>query len=67
MPDKRGYYKKFTVIDNRTGVEYMGRTFTFKVDEDPRARVALLVYANAVRQENPALAADIDAMFKEGK
>jgi len=50
MPENTGYYKKFIVIDNRTGEEVVGRTFTLKLDSDPFALPALKAYVAAAKE-----------------
>jgi hypothetical protein len=47
MPENTGYYKKFTVIDNRTGKEVDEETFTLKLESDPLAPAALRAYIDA--------------------
>lgn len=47
MPENAGFYKKFTVIDNRTNEEVTERTFTLKIDSDPFAKSALKAYRDA--------------------
>jgi hypothetical protein len=59
----QGYWEKYNVIDNRTGEMVKGRTFTFLLDSDPHAEVAMLAYARAIQNENPTLATDIWEMF----
>jgi hypothetical protein len=58
---------RFTVIDNRTGEEYTGRTFTIKVDEDPFAYDALEAYASAAEKAGgfEVLVADLDGILME--
>lgn len=46
MPEDAGLYKKFTVIDNRTGEEVDEFTFTLKPTTDPMAWAALREYRN---------------------
>lgn len=64
MQDTRGYYEKFTVIDNRTGEVYPYKTFTIKIS-DPHSGPALLAYAGSVRTENPSLFRDLIALYNE--
>jgi hypothetical protein len=60
MPETdKGYYQKYTVIDNRTGEEVEGRTFTLNLDTDPHAAEALVCYAEAIENENPTLYRDL--------
>ena len=60
MPENdKGYYKKYTIIDNRTGDEVDDATFTLNLDTDPDARVALEAYAEAIREKNPSLYQDL--------
>lgn len=64
MPENdKGYYQKYTVIDNRTGEEVEGQTFTLNLDTDPAAKVAMQAYAEAIMQDNPTLYADILEMI----
>jgi hypothetical protein len=63
--DAKGYYKKFTVTDNRTGEEVDEETFTIKMHSDPHARAALLAYADSVEVENAELARDLRARFMQ--
>jgi len=58
MVKNEGYYKKYTVIDNATGEEYEGRTFTIKIDEDPSAAAALEAYADDTRMRGFEVLAD---------
>ena len=59
----KGYYQRYTVIDNRAGEEVDGPTFTLNLDTDPDARVALECYAEAIREKNPALYDDLVDML----
>ncbi len=56
MPENVGLYKKYTVIDNRTGEEVDEFTFTLKPEGDPLAYQALATY----RDE-----ADIEGGYEE--
>jgi hypothetical protein len=67
VPENAPYYKKFTVIDNRTGEEVEERTFTLKIDSDPFAGPALLAYRDAAEVEGgyEQVVAAIDEILEE--
>ena len=60
MPDDKGLYGKYTIINNETGEPVQGFAFVLKPETDPHARWALAAYATSIRDENPKLARDID-------
>jgi hypothetical protein len=72
MPDtNRGLYGKFEITrtDGQSdhGKKHDGcRYFALDVTHDPFAIPALQAYAEACRQELPALAADLDRLAQEG-
>lgn len=59
-----GLYKKYTVIKNSTGEEVQEETFTFNLETDPHAEVAMLAYAEAIQDINPRLALDIREYYE---
>jgi hypothetical protein len=64
MPENdKGFYNKYTVIKNSTGEEVKEETFTFNLETDPHAEVAMLAYADAIEDVNPTLALDIREFF----
>lgn len=66
MPDAQGVYGKY-VISKSDGspVDPEACYFVLRLDVDPAARAAMLVYAEAVRPENEEMAGDIEACIEE--
>jgi hypothetical protein len=59
LMDTRPYYNKFLVVRRETGEEVTEPTFTLIPSHDKHAKVALLAYADACEDDNPALANDL--------
>ena len=69
-PEQRGVYEKFSRIERTDGTHVEGgkhhgcRYFVLDLDHDEYARAAMRAYAAACREKYPALAEDIDDMFR---
>jgi hypothetical protein len=66
MDDIEGLYNKY-FIEKADGspIDQAARYFVLRYDNDRHARVALDAYASSIRDEDPALAADILEALEE--
>jgi len=59
--DKQGLFNKYEVVKHDGLQDPNAEYFVLRIDSDPHARKAALVYAESIQEENPNLAVDIYA------
>jgi len=64
---KKGGYEKKYIISKSNGnpTDPKADYFVLRLDTDPNARIALVAYANAVRNYNKPFADDLDKKLSE--